>query len=124
MPSEARTAKRRTRVGDAFGVARAAWQADRHRKTGIRRHRAETEFLPAALEVLESPASPTARYTFWALVAFLLVAIGWSFVGELDVVAIASGRRSEEHTSELQSLMRISYAVSCLKKKKTVKKQT
>src|SRR3546814_5695982 len=30
-----------------------------------------------------------------------------------------SGRRSEEHTSELQSLMRISYAVFCLKKKTT-----
>src|SRR3546814_10259593 len=30
--------------------------------------------------------------------------------------------RSEEHTSELQSLMRISYAVFCLKKKKTKKK--
>src|SRR3546814_4696810 len=30
-------------------------------------------------------------------------------------------RRSEEHTSELQSLMRISYAVFCLKKKKTLK---
>src|SRR3546814_3590173 len=29
------------------------------------------------------------------------------------------GPRSEEHTSELQSLMRISYAVFCLKKKKT-----
>src|SRR3546814_8735939 len=29
------------------------------------------------------------------------------------------GARSEEHTSELQSLMRISYAVFCLKKKKT-----
>src|SRR3546814_2506839 len=29
-----------------------------------------------------------------------------------------SGSRSEEHTSELQSLMRISYAVFCLKKKK------
>src|SRR3546814_3112091 len=29
-----------------------------------------------------------------------------------------AGRRSEEHTSELQSLMRISYAVFCLKKKK------
>src|SRR3546814_4452097 len=36
------------------------------------------------------------------------------------------GNRSEEHTSELQSLMRISYAVFCLKKKKTHKntKQT
>src|SRR3546814_5742245 len=30
----------------------------------------------------------------------------------------ALGQRSEEHTSELQSLMRISYAVFCLKKKK------
>src|SRR3546814_1128872 len=31
----------------------------------------------------------------------------------------AASRRSEEHTSELQSLMRISYAVFCLKKKHT-----
>src|SRR3546814_4737748 len=35
----------------------------------------------------------------------------------LDVVVEAQLRRSEEHTSELQSLMRISYAVFCLKKK-------
>src|SRR3546814_10739565 len=33
-----------------------------------------------------------------------------------------AGRRSEEHTSEPQSLMRISYAVFCLKKKKQVNK--
>src|SRR3546814_1143439 len=32
---------------------------------------------------------------------------------------IGRGLRSEEHTSELQSLMRISYAVFCLKKKRT-----
>src|SRR3546814_10563056 len=37
--------------------------------------------------------------------------------------SIKTGKaRSEEHTSELQSLMRISYAVFCLKKKKTQKK--
>src|SRR3546814_8992263 len=35
----------------------------------------------------------------------------------LDDAAVVSGR-SEEHTSELQSLMRISYAVFCLKKKR------
>src|SRR3546814_8508667 len=41
------------------------------------------------------------------------------------VVAAQPARpRSEEHTSELQSLMRISYAVFCLKKKKTLKKHT
>src|SRR3546814_10801602 len=38
--------------------------------------------------------------------------------GEVDEII----RRSEEHTSELQSLMRISYAVFCLKKKTKIKK--
>src|SRR3546814_9286413 len=38
--------------------------------------------------------------------------------------ALAELTRSEEHTSELQSLMRISYAVFCLKKKKTQLKTT
>src|SRR3546814_8513499 len=38
-------------------------------------------------------------------------------VDDVDAVALREDR-SEEHTSELQSLMRISYAVFCLKKKK------
>src|SRR3546814_1843983 len=54
--------------------------------------------------------------------------------GRLDIVGLELRRRatgavpedasrSEEHTSELQSLMRISYAVFCLKKKKTTNEQ-
>src|SRR3546814_9749181 len=39
-------------------------------------------------------------------------------LSEPDLPAQSAGARSEEHTSELQSLMRISYAVFCLKKKK------
>src|SRR3546814_3373616 len=39
-------------------------------------------------------------------------------VTETRACGIQVGERSEEHTSELQSLMRISYAVFCLKKKK------
>src|SRR3546814_2815875 len=42
---------------------------------------------------------------------------------EVEMQFIDCGR-SEEHTSELQSLMRISYAVFCLKKKKKQKKST
>src|SRR3546814_10762143 len=38
----------------------------------------------------------------------------------LPVVVLTTSTRSEEHTSELQSLMRISYAVFCLKKKKHI----
>src|SRR3546814_5408392 len=36
---------------------------------------------------------------------------------EAQLARVPAGSRSEEHTSELQSLMRISYAVFCLKKK-------
>src|SRR3546814_6040590 len=38
---------------------------------------------------------------------------------ESNARTVAPARRSEEHTSELQSLMRISYAVFCLTKKQT-----
>src|SRR3546814_6834551 len=53
-----------------------------------------------------------------------LAAGGWragiaGAAAQADACEIAYLRRSEEHTSELQSLMRISYAVFCLKKKKT-----
>src|SRR3546814_10517217 len=60
------------------------------------------------------------------LVPFLL------FVRFLPVISASETReemheevshRSEEHTSELQSLMRISYAVFCLKKKKRINKK-
>src|SRR3546814_6517025 len=48
---------------------------------------------------------------------------GDGFAGSVEPRGAAVGwnRRSEEHTSELQSLMRISYAVFCLKKKKNKK---
>src|SRR3546814_3880776 len=41
------------------------------------------------------------------------------FIEMADKVVVSTEARSEEHTSELQSLMRISYAVFCLKKKNT-----
>src|SRR3546814_9278563 len=46
----------------------------------------------------------------------------WTFVILRNSYLTILRRRSEEHTSELQSLMRISYAVFCLKKKKKKKK--
>src|SRR3546814_6884946 len=44
------------------------------------------------------------------------VSTGWATTARFAFLGLAL--RSEEHTSELQSLMRISYAVFCLKKKK------
>src|SRR3546814_5772052 len=46
-----------------------------------------------------------------------------NLTGTTGALLDAYNRRSEEHTSELQSLMRISYAVFCLKKKKQKKIQ-
>src|SRR3546814_7930106 len=45
---------------------------------------------------------------------------GTRFTVHLPLAAMSGDQRSEEHTSELQSLMRISYAVFCLKKKKNI----
>src|SRR3546814_8892581 len=45
------------------------------------------------------------------------------FVGNTMIDTLLKNERSEEHTSELQSLMRISYAVFCLKKKNKQQKK-
>src|SRR3546814_2882509 len=60
----------------------------------------------------------------WDYAKFLLsrergmVAQSWLIRHEVERAKAFARDRSEEHTSELQSLMRISYAVFCLKKKK------
>src|SRR3546814_1067201 len=46
-----------------------------------------------------------------------------TWIGAIGATSGVRRARSEEHTSELQSLMRISYAVFCLKKKNNVKQQ-
>src|SRR3546814_1896751 len=53
-----------------------------------------------------------------AFMVIVAIAVGILFIGGIN-----GKLRSEEHTSELQSLMRISYAVFCLKKKKELKNQ-
>src|SRR3546814_2397981 len=61
------------------------------------------------------------KYAFNAGDFMLTVVIPVSPSGKRGAIVIPNGPssgRSEEHTSELQSLMRISYAVFCLKKKK------
>src|SRR3546814_8858065 len=70
-------------------------------------------------EVYAAPGETTAAGN-------LLVAgtVAFNGDGTLDVPSSSAALRSEEHTSELQSLMRISYAVFCLKKKTDIKQQT
>jgi hemolysin D len=57
-----------------------------------RRQLEETEFLPAALEVLETPPHPLARAILWSLLAFVAIALIWSIFGHIDVVAVAQGK--------------------------------
>src|SRR3546814_9648290 len=70
----------------------------------------------------------TTRFRSWRVVQVDAKVVGEH---ELDLPhgVVAAGKlphaqfRSEEHTSELQSLMRISYAVFCLQKKKTARQE-
>lgn len=54
--------------------------------------RAELEFLPAALEIVETPPSPTARATVSVFVIILAAGISWACIGQMDIVTSAPGR--------------------------------
>ena len=50
------------------------------------------EFLPAVLEIQESPPLPASRFILWMIMLFFLVSIVWASVGEIDIVGVAQGR--------------------------------
>ena len=52
----------------------------------------ETEFLPAILEVTETPPSPIGRLTMWTILVLVVVLLAWSFLGEINEVAVAGGK--------------------------------
>nr|NJM04779.1 HlyD family type I secretion periplasmic adaptor subunit [Desulfobacula sp.] len=72
-------------------VAGAAW-AVRRELTPLERAAHERAFLPAALELQESPPHPAARMALRCLMIFLLITVLWAFFGKIDVVAVAPGK--------------------------------
>jgi hemolysin D len=72
-------------------VLGAAWKV-RHEMDPPMRHADERAFLPAHLELVETPASPTARWTMRIIVGLFCVGAVWATVGHLDIVAVAPGK--------------------------------
>lgn len=74
-----------------WAILRASWKlqdvADRSAKP-----QSDHEFLPAALEIMEKPPSPGLRILMLCLCGLFTIALIWSFVGKVDVVATASGK--------------------------------
>src|SRR3546814_1058837 len=107
------------RVSDRRDVLDVRYHLDPQR-LGLRPLQASEWALEPVLAAPERFAAVN-RLTTWGSLAAGLVEDG--FRGAMSEGATAlpdPWERSEEHTSELQSLMRISYAVFCLKKKKTI----
>lgn len=52
----------------------------------------ENEFLPAILEVTETPPSPTGRLVMWTILLLVVVALAWSVLGHINEVAVAVGK--------------------------------
>lgn len=52
----------------------------------------EMEFLPSALEVIETPPSPIGRAVVWMLIAAFVIALLWACIGQVDEVAVAPGK--------------------------------
>ena len=66
--------------------------------------RLQYEFLPAAQEIIETPASPLGHIVIWITVLLLVIAGAWLYFGKLDVVVSGQGKlASESGTKILQS---------------------
>ena len=82
----------------------AVW-AMRHELAGPRRLADEAAFLPAALSLQETPVHPAPRRFAWAICALFVIALVWSILGRVDIVAVAPGRIVvSERTKTLQPL--------------------
>jgi hemolysin D len=57
-----------------------------------RREKGELAFLPAALEIVETPPSPIGRAIGLTIVALFCLALAWASLGEVDIIASAPGR--------------------------------
>src|SRR5664279_3808928 len=57
-----------------------------------RRDRDELAFLPAALEIVETPPSPTGRIISLVVCAFFCLALVWAGFGTVDIIASAPGK--------------------------------
>ena len=62
------------------------------RRSPAQRRAAEREFLPGALEIIETPASPAGRMMIGAIVLLVTVAVAWACIGKVDIIAVANGR--------------------------------
>ncbi|SEO78969.1 hemolysin D [Rhodospirillales bacterium URHD0017] len=60
--------------------------------TSAARSRAELAFLPAALEIVETPPSPIGRAISVTVVALIVLAVAWASVGTVDIVSVAPGK--------------------------------
>ncbi|RUW27335.1 HlyD family type I secretion periplasmic adaptor subunit [Mesorhizobium sp. M4B.F.Ca.ET.013.02.1.1] len=58
----------------------------------LRRHEHEVAFLPAALEITESPPSPIGRAIGASIIAVFCFALAWAWLGTVDIVATATGK--------------------------------
>ena len=54
--------------------------------------RTDTEFLPAALEIIETPASPAGRAIAGTIIALIAGSVAWASFGQVDIVATTQGR--------------------------------
>lgn len=52
----------------------------------------ERAFLPAALEIVETPPSPLGRTITFSIIAVFAIALAWACIGTVDIVAIAPGK--------------------------------
>lgn len=79
-------------VARHWTVWKTAWQAERGAPRGAVAGWRAAEFLPAVLEIQQSPPSPIGRAILWTIMAVFSFAVLWAIFGWIDIVATAQGK--------------------------------
>ena len=79
-------------IGRYVSIWRAAVQMETERPAGPVASGRALEFLPAVLEIQDSPPSPIGRAIVWTIIGVVAAALVWSYVGWVDIVAVAPGK--------------------------------
>lgn len=79
-------------IGKHIDAWRIAWAEQKRQQPLTEPEGREREFLPAVLELQETPPSPVGRLTTYLIIVMFTVALIWASVGKIDIVATAQGK--------------------------------
>jgi hemolysin D len=82
-------------------IWRISWEEAKREQPMRRPQGKELAFLPAVIEVQDTPPSPAGRTVMWIIIVLFTAAILWASFGKIDIIAVAQGKIAHSGGSQV-----------------------